>query len=223
MSYCQNSSKATVNYKFPEEKEEIYVANNPPIDISVSQLTGQFNSVSQSYSFSFDGNQLMTYSYTCQAPAGVPLNAVCFITSGTWDDSGTIGSYSSPTVYGQINSFSGNPVQIGQGLQFTGSVSNVIRPDCSVGLTLQWRWGGWKIEILKDGTVIHSDQGQNKPQFTVACDSDCPPGQERISTVEYPGYKCCEKCPPETCCECDRGDVICCYGSNGQVLKTIRK
>lgn len=33
----------------------------------------------------------------------------------------------------------------------------------------------------------------------------------------------CEFCPPNTHCQCDHGDVICCYDINGIVIETIRK
>lgn len=193
MSYCQSASKATVRYEFPSEKKRIYVAETPPIDVLVEQVSEQGASLTKKYNFTFDGQELTTYSYSCQAPANVPLNAICYITVGIWDDYGTIGSYSSPTVYGQINSFSGNPIQIGQGLLFTGTVTNSIRPNCSVNLTLQWRWGGWAIKVLKEGKIIFQDTGKEQPFFNVVCDDECPPETTKCFSTNYPGY-CCLPC-----------------------------
>jgi hypothetical protein len=79
--------------------------------------------------------------------------------------------------------------------------------------------------LIKDSqnNILFNQTTQRCLPFDVACDDQCPAGQIRTPTIEYPGYKCREKCPPETACECDCGDVICCYGSQGQVLKTIPK
>lgn len=87
-------------------------------------------------------------------------------------------------------------------------------------------YGGdkYRLQITdKDNNQIYQQNFDNKPEYTVACGDECPVGQERIPTIKYPGYKCRDRCPPETCCECDCGDVICCYGSDGRVIKTIPK
>jgi hypothetical protein len=222
MSYCTGTSKAIVNYKFPGGNQDVYVNTNPPIDVSVTALNTT-TITSQSYNFTFNGNALNTnYPFTCNAPIAVPNDADIYLISGTWDDYGGVGSYN--TGYGIVMDYSGGGVKIGTGQSVSGYVFNVLAVDCYARFTLEWRYQeAYKLEVLKDGTVIYSDQGQNQPQYTVACDDQCPIGQIRISTIEYPGYKCREKCPPETCCECDCGDVICCYGANGQVLKTILK
>jgi hypothetical protein len=60
-----------------------------------------------------------------------------------------------------------------------------------------------EIKISRNGVLLFSDRGKCPCTFQVSCGE--------------------EKCPPETACECDCGDVICCYGSNGLVLKTISK
>lgn len=199
MLYCQSKSKAIVYYEFPSEKIEVYTSDSTPIDISVIETSKEFNLVTQPYRFDFDGNVLTSYPYTCQAPKGVPPNASCWLISGTWDDYGTIGDYSSPTVYGQINSFSGEPIRIGSGLTIKGVVTNTIRIYCSVDVTLQWRWGGWKIRILDNANNLFEDNGSNAPTFKVACGEDCPPGYCKCDCVNYPGY--------------------CCYDNNGNPLR----
>lgn len=58
-----------------------------------------------------------------------------------------------------------------------------------------------KVFNSNSNTIIFQDQG------------DCP--------CSY--LVGCTNCPPETICECDCGDVICCYGSGGEILEVIPK
>lgn len=61
-----------------------------------------------------------------------------------------------------------------------------------------------RINVYYNGQVIFTDVGNAPGSFYVLCGMT-------------------EKCPPETCCECDRGNVICCYDCSGKVIKTINK
>ena len=88
---------------------------------------------------------------------------------------------------------------------------------------VNFKGAGYELTITDTTGQIFKRSYGTEPKYTVACGDECPVGQIRIPTIEYPGYKCHAKCPPETCCECDCGDVICCYGSGGQVIKTISK
>jgi len=189
MVYCKDKKRAIVTYKFPEKPQERYISDNPPIDVSVSS---EMQDVSASYDFTFDGTvEGRTYSFGCVAPSGVPSNAEIYLTSGSWDDWGTVGSYS--TGYGIVKSFSG-AVLVGIGTSVGGTVVNERVTNCYARLVLQFRWGeGYRLKILKDGATIHQELGKYQPSFNVACDEDCPPGYCKCITTKYPGY-CCISC-----------------------------
>lgn len=214
---CIGKSKSTVSYKFGDGKQDTYIHNG---SIDVLDVSG-LEAVENNYSASYPGNILTTYNFTLNSPSNAPANL--YILPGSyWDDNLVVGSYSAG-YQDPNNPYNGSPIYCGNASQFNCSIANTIVGSCLVYLNLRWQVN-CQIKIYDaDSKLLHSDSGQCPIKYTVACDDQCPDGQERIPTIEYPGYKCREKCPPETCCECDCGDVICCYGSQGQVLKTIPK
>ncbi|MGL5807318.1 MAG: DUF2460 domain-containing protein [Xenococcaceae cyanobacterium] len=90
----------------------------------------------------FNGDILTTYNFILNAPSGVPSNNEVYLIEGGWDDCGTIGNFSCPCVYGQVCVQSNpvtSPIAINS-LSVSGSVTNLTRPDCSISITLEWRW-----------------------------------------------------------------------------------
>jgi len=207
-THCSNKSKAIITLNFKDGSKEAVTSNNPAVEVSLngSGSTATKKVYLRGFAFS-DGsqcNQLPNYE---EYRGEIPINVQPTLSQGS---GGTCDGGSSRSYY--INEVGGN-----SGTEWrVGSVS--IREEYSVS--------NCEVTITDaNGTIYTKTINDNCPTYTVACNDDCPAGQERIPTIEYPGYKCREKCPPETCCECecDCGDIICCYGSQGQVLKTILK
>lgn len=47
--------------------------------------------------------------------------------------------------------------------------------------------------------------------------------QKTASTCPEVVIKCGDTCPPETCCECDSGERVCCYGNDGTAIYSYLK
>ena len=199
--YCLNSDKATIHYQFPGRPQDRYIYNDPPIDVEIEEGEAA-NIRRESYERTFDGESLTSYSFRFTAPAGVPYRAEIYLINGTWDDNGSIGTYTSDRPANQVATYGGAPIRVGKGLAISGLVNNTIRPNCSVSLTLEWRWGQEKysLKVLKDGQEVFRDTGSQRPRFSVSCS---------------------EKCPPNTYCECECGDYLCCYDRSGNPIARI--
>jgi hypothetical protein len=193
--YCANATKATVNYKVNGiTKEFITQGLLLPIDVEVvSTSTG---GVEQNFSKSFNGNILTTYSFSIDAPTEIPRIEIpqIFLLSGTWDDAGSIGTFSSTEIVGQIYTYSGQPLLVGAGYTINGTVKNLLTPACNVSLRLKWQIPQDELRIYdKNGELIFKDKGSNIT-FKVKCNDECLPGEIRCTTNKYPGY-CCIPCP----------------------------
>lgn len=209
-SHCTNSSKAIININFKDGNFERVVSQNPPVNVSLN--TG------------FDipeGHKRIYLEGTIFA------NMQCEEVPNYSTAIGIVPISSNFTIQFVVPSNGGScDGQTSRHVRVPGLWENLVaewRPS-TVYLREEYNSDTCRIQIAdSNGTLYDKSVNDNCPTYTVACDDQCPVGQERIQTIEYPGYKCREKCPPETCCECDCEDVICCYGSNGQVLKTISK
>lgn len=223
--YCSGSKKVTITITEPQL--EIVKSLAPPVDVTISN-TSEF---------------YQDYTHSMTRP--IDVSFIQEIDSVTLNDS------NNSWIYGLKDSISlGNPpydlstscplpgqavISGAEGLIIEG---NRLRSNFDVDPSgrdayfnnsgtctyrVNFKDAGYELTITDTTGQIFKRLYETEPKYTVACGDECPLGQLRIPTVEYPGYKCREKCPPETCCECNCGDVICCYGSNGQVLKTIPK
>lgn len=77
--------------------------------------------------------------------------------------------------------------------------------------------------FIKSGNEVVADLVGDCPVEYEVISQPCSAGYIEVPINSFPGYKCREICPSETYCQCDCGEVICCYGSDGRVLKTIPK
>lgn len=194
MTYCANANKATVEYSVNGVNKTYTVESQSLLPISIEVTNGYEKS--QNYQLSFNGNTITTYSFTLEAPAEVPRNEIpkIYLISGTWDDAGTVGTYTSNRNPGQIATYTGGSLLIGAGYSIGGSVENILVPQCTINITLNWQLD---IEVLKifdkNGNLIFQDKGKNIKLENVACDDDCPPGQIKCKHNKYPGY-CCIPC-----------------------------
>ena len=207
MNYCSNKSKAIVTFEFKNGTKETILSKNPALSI---QMTPTGSGIKKVYLRGFayaNGSQCTPVPNHEEYRGEIPANVTPTLSTrsgGTCDNGSSVGYV--------INEIGGNT-----GTEWkAGSVS--IREE-------YLSQNGCEILVTDESGIIYKKSISNEacPNYKVSCDDECPQGQERIPTIEYPGYKCREKCPPETCCECNCGDVICCYGSNGQILKTIKK
>ena len=205
--YCNQKSKAIITLNFKNDAKEIIISNHPGVEISLNQTGNQKTKKVYLRGLAFSGGKECTPIPVYEEYQGeIAVNIQPTVTQGR---GGTCDNGTSRTHYiPQIGSYdSGTEWRVG-----TVTIREEYSPaEC-------------KIEIKDRQGIIYSRTINDVcPNHTIACDDQCPEGQERIEIVEYPGYKCREKCPPETICQCDCGDVICCYGSNGQVIKSIKK
>lgn len=194
MPYCEGKTKAKVNYQFPGGLKDIYVSDNPPIDVVVESVSAIQLLAQSTTDLTFDGSTQTTYNFTINAPNTVPDNADVFLISGRWDDIGSIGSFTSPNIPNQHNVYNGVPLLIGRSGVVKGTVTNTIIGQCSLTISLQWRLSTqYRLKILKDGVVIHQITGNGYPKFDVSCDEGCPPHYIRCQTTKHPGF-CCIPC-----------------------------
>lgn len=206
MSYCTNKSKAIVTFTKNGNRNVFQASDNLPITIECKSLTAQTIKVITSGMLYPTCNSDNTFAYSIERIA----------------DNYTV-TPNQDHPYNSAHGFSCTFYRVDLYLNsiIIGSINCVQNYRIEYSNTNQQTTKSLTIKNSL-GAKIFESQVDNC-NYTVACGDQCPVGQERIQTIEYPGYKCREKCPPETCCECDCGDVICCYGSNGQVLKTIPK
>lgn len=210
--HCQNSQKAIVTIKL-DNGSEVVISHHPPVSVQCSNIDNATSCVGALIRVEGD------YEFNRGKLHGI--REYCDL-GGTLTDSYSLALELHPN----YNSATYNE-------QFY--LAKLLRNGEYTGYNFEN--GGWflitiisvtysdsnKEIIVEDTTGVIYKRAVKTCDHQVSCDDRCPAGQERILTIEYPGYKCREKCPPETCCECDCGDVICCYGSQGQVLKTIPK
>lgn len=240
MSYCKIGQTATVDYSFADTQHK-YVTNQSPIDVSVvpDLPNGQCLGLPYRIKFWFIGvhgaygtagwltNQ--NRSFNKPITSNPIYGAIYQIGVGKISDSfflnvlchGTASVKSLANSCWILDPFFSTPTWAKpfEVMGTTQTVSDItgceiidIFPDtqtaenynlCTKHDYAQYCGRLVKLEVKKNGITIFSDRGREPCNFTVTCTG--------------------EKCPPETCCECDCGDVICCYGSQGQLLKTIRK
>lgn len=219
--YCSGKSKAIVTFKY-ENGIEVYTSKNPPIDVIVQgnsiqcgvagtwTILGAYDSPSQgtvTFQADYQGYVNDNPYIATVVPATGEQKAICDPNVGV------------PCVY-LVSACDGRNMA-GDGTNWNQNRWN-IRIANKV-FTSAGNNNVCAIAIKENGVTVYSNSSDKCPTYTVACEDGCPEGYIKVPTIAYPGYKCREKCPPETCCECDCSNVICCYGSNGQVLKTIPK
>ncbi len=195
--HCTNKAKATITLNFKDGTKEVVTSDNPAVEISLNGSGSTATKKVYLRGFAFSGGS--------EYKGEISINVTPTLSQGS---GGTCDGGTSRTYYiNQVGGNSGTEWRVG-----TVSIREEYLPlKCEIKI------------IDQSGTIYNKTINNSCPTYTVACGDECPVGQIRIPTIEYPGYKCREKCPPETVCECDCGDIICCYGSQGQVLKTIPK
>lgn len=219
MPYCSIGSKAIVSYKFPEKQGEVYTTEKTPIDILIRESTATGYETGKAYQADY---------YTESYSSGQLSQTVHYTPTTVQSGNTTLINppnrlYYPPFVYpGRV--LNGNL------LTYPCSYSNLLGQRITSFFNLLGthqrivdNFSDYKVRDIKwireDGqvdkfkyelVVINNsgkeefvDYGVGQPNFEVTCNSN--------------------KCPRNTICECDCGNVICCYGSNGQVLKTIFK
>jgi hypothetical protein len=126
---------------------------------------------SQSFAATYSPNFITSYGFSVAASITVVMDKVkylrCFLTSGTWDDYGSIGSYTTPIELNKVQTFSGRKLIAESTLTVNGTISNLSVGGCGYIITLEWEW-----EELE---------------------SDCPSGYLKLKKDGYPGY-CCIPC-----------------------------
>ena len=195
MSYCADKDKATVIYRFKDKLEKRYVIEqeNLPVEVrkeNIKRSSGVITSFNQDY----DGEEITTHDFTIEAPSDVPsdVEVEAYLISGTWDDHGSIGSYS--TGYGIVTTFEGEPILIGTSRSINGTVTNEQPVHCYVQLQIDWRYeDGCKLVVSHKGNILYEEEGECPLEFNVVCDDDCPPGYLKCKSDKYPGY-CCLPC-----------------------------
>lgn len=211
MSYCEGDTKARVVYSF-NGVERIFETGQTPLDVTVESKR-----VNATENYRQEGYTIRFYSPNNRGHiTALVRDYIIFPLDDDYfgRDSRGISFWNCEAVDFQRHSngsYAGPVMRLGtlEVIQNGDKCPTPLKNRCN-------------IQVKYKNTVIFQDQGECPINFRVEC-GDCPKDCERVEIPEYPGYKCIEKCPPETCCECDCGDVICCYGNQGQVLKTIRK
>jgi hypothetical protein len=214
-NYCNIGDKATIHITKPNE--EIVVSRNSPINVEVIDE-------------STTGVTVRCYGDVESGNSHNPGYANYFDVSGTQND-----RYSLRLVECTVNIGCGatSPNQYGEKYY----QAQVLKNGTYTGFHFDTA-GFYSISIIEvvypipkfrlkitnnNGVEEFNKTYSSRPEYSVACGDNCPPDKVKVLITAYPGYKCREKCPLNTACECDCGDVICCYGSQGQVLATIPK
>lgn len=195
LRYCGKKDKVRVNYQFKGRGKKTWTANSGPVDVSITYVPTVWG---KNFSFTFDGMQITTYDFTCDAPSNVPRDAgsnleIWLISCG-FDDWGSVGSYS--TGYGIVVGYNGPPIKIGSGLSVSGNVVNVYKTACYASVSLEWRLvqkDNCKITIKNDNGGVFEEKGPCPCTYNVSCGNECPPGQTKVDQPGYPGY-CCIDC-----------------------------
>lgn len=198
MNYCEDKDTATVIYSFNKGEEKRYTAEKENLPLTVTKETVKITSGAKSSSrFDFDGNNPGSYSFTIVAPVEIPQekgeeDIEIYLESGTWDDYGGIGSYS--TEIGIVQTYGGEPLLVGTGRTIDGTVTNLEPVQCYADISLDWRYEeGCKLVISHQGKILYEETGECPLDFNVVCDRDCPPGHLKCNSNKYPGY-CCLPC-----------------------------
>jgi uncharacterized Zn-binding protein involved in type VI secretion len=180
--YCNGSTKATINII----GKETILSNNPPVDVTWQGQEGS----SQSFSFSCTQPLNQTFPAEIADIQLSPLEQTIYFGIGYFPDGLPT---TCPTLdTANTNRFgSGDTLHIINGKTLTwngdddyagnsGSCSYII-------------YFGGTLKITDSKGEIFAKAYSKKPQYTVACDNECPSGHIRCQTVKYPGY-CCIPC-----------------------------
>lgn len=212
MSYCNVEDKPIVVYKF-NGAERRYRPPKSPIDVEVVNLPFDFTSGGQGdifyvfrYLNTITGQYNFIFSNSTNQSSRVALKgAIASIAYKSFDTS--LSSSQGFRTYEMCNYTQCVTGYTHRTLGFSDDGSAVFPVEPIPRDNVPDNYGDppakARINVYYNGQVIFTDVGNAPGSFYVLCGT--------------------EKCPPETCCECDCGDVICCYGSQGQVLKTIPK
>ncbi|MEM9927181.1 MAG: hypothetical protein AAF915_26135 [Cyanobacteria bacterium P01_D01_bin.50] len=195
MTYCTGKDLATIKYKFGEGEDKVLVVEkeNLPVQVAKEQIK-KSSGIRTNFFERFEGREPGSYSFTVNAPSGVPegVEVEIYLTSGTWDDYGRIGDYS--TGYGIVKKYEGEPLLVGKGRTIQGSVTNVEPVSCYVRVSLDWRFENTcKLVVFHKNKVIYEETGDCPLNFQTTCDQDCPPRTLKCASSKYPGY-CCLPC-----------------------------
>lgn len=209
MSYCSINDKPRVIYKFANISERVFESKVAPLDIEIVDLPNHSGGQCTCVKYR------VTYSYTNSL-------GVRRLTARMWGEIGRLfvdskidknnnysillacrGSGEVQSCQPEIGNYGVSGYQATLGLPQNLIIESIVPDDIGVLDNCGEPPAKVRINIIYDGKVIFTDVGNYPGSFKVACSA--------------------ELCPPETCCECDCGAVICCYGNQGQVLKTIRK
>lgn len=216
MPYCTRGQTAVLKYKFPEKELDKFTTVSTPLDVIVRQtnktgyMPGAYQADYHVDNFSFTGPLISTGHY--QPYAADTGNQTLINTPNKY--------YYPPFDY---PIFLKNGIYYSVACDYRNARGEKLRGYFNLGGSherpdrdkfvvrdIKWIREDAKPEIFKYEIVVTDsngnqqfiDYGIGEPSFQVLCESG--------------------KCPVGSC-ECDCGDVICCYGSDGQVLKTISK
>jgi hypothetical protein len=183
--HCNNQSKAIVGIT-SEHPENIFT-HNCPIDIQVSLVP------SRGVTIKVSGDYELGHSHNLG-------NAIYIDLNGTRNDSYSLNLV---TCNQSIGCGANSPNNKGEPYYQAQIYKNGVDTGEHFG-TAGWYsvqitdviYGSDKYQMQifdKNQTMIYQQNFNNQPQYTVACDDECPEGYCKCECIHYPGYCCYDK------------------------------
>lgn len=221
MPYCNTGQIAVLKYKFPEKQQDKFTTIKTPIDVIIrpTTKTGYTPGAYQAdyYVDQYDSSGTTIISTTHYQPYPITTSDTTLLSPGVENpDKYYYPPFNYPIEINNFNSYSiacdysnvGN-VRKRAFFNLIGTHERLNR-DKFVVRDVTWIREDKQPEVFKfELAVIGSDSkqqfidyGASEPTFEVLCSSG--------------------KCPRNSC-ECDCGDVICCYNTSGYCVATFLK
>lgn len=216
MSYCQNKSKAIVNYSFGNGYKDKFTSNLVPIDVSHGRDPADFTggqceevlyrvTAQHTYFLDFDraGSFVTVATYQGNIPGKIIGAADQYPTGvfgGFFITTSSFAVLHRNQEIGFLGFVSANPLLPHSSTDYVynyidfGRITNIVRVDNLPDTCGDFK-GRCVITVKHQGNTIFTAQGEEPCNFSVACDDDCPPDHIRCEQPRYPGY-CCLPCQP---------------------------
>lgn len=226
MPYCYNSKLARVYFKYPNQNWNNVISRNPPVNYALTRTSD--SPVWFRYGLCLDS----TYKFKLVGSKnqGVYMTAKGIIGHGMLGPIVSITPISPPTPINypfppwntcsyryEICTRNPNQEPYGEGLKcliFSDGTNGDCRNFPHYPEVIPTRVGRYETEIPDEC----GNPSQNCNFTVVDANGKILYTKTAIVCPEVT-VKCGETCPPETCCECKRGSLVCCYDCNGNVIK----
>lgn len=174
MSYCQQGDNPKINFKFKGQREQTYISKYSPIDVETEEYSVNGANYSESgYRIqAYSRNNFVTFSVV------VRNHEIKFMGAGNFSHLLRVQQCNDAQMF-DFQYIDINTLQI-----FNDATCPVSIPDI--------RKAKLKIKNAVNNVLIFEVEGLAPLTFNVAC-RDCPPGQCRCESRNYPGY-CCISC-----------------------------